>query len=205
MSWKETAFQVVVLVFLSVASAGIELAVIGLPPDYVILVDDDLAKEIAARKLERQKQNSDPGLDLDIDIGKYKSVSEYCLDGKCDVEGLNLIIYITHKKARALYESGEAQFVDARESEKFQKEHIPFSVNLPVTDFTSGWPEDMELLMKEMDTVVYCDGAGCDASQIVAKHLVKNGFRKLKIIQSGFPGWKEAGFDVEPGQGATDE
>jgi len=57
----------------------------------------------------------------------------------------------------------------------------------------------MEFLMKELDAVVYCEGMSCDASQLVAKHLIRYGFKNVKILETGLPGWLSAGYPTEAG------
>lgn len=47
---------------------------------------------------------------------------------------------INLKRAKTLYENGEAQFVDVRAEEKFTQAHIPGAVHLPVSAFAHGWP-----------------------------------------------------------------
>ena len=197
MNVKEVIFHTIALVLMSCTGAIVELAVIGDPPEIVFLRADDLYKTAIQNDttpLKNAEMFGSSALSL-------PTVNQYCTDNKCDIKDLLTVIYVSTESAKEMFDSGEAQFIDARKPENFAKGHIPYTINLPVASFGFGWPQDISLLMKELKTVVYCEGFSCDASQLVAKHLIRYGFKQVFIIEPGFPGWKEAGYPVSTGEG----
>ena len=195
MNAKETVLQMAALVCLSLVASAIELAIIDGPPPLLF----------AAEKRLKEKNKRPDRTKILQEMATYEDV---CPDGKCDIEGLTVVVYVTLETAKKHYDSGEAQFVDAREKEKYRKERIPYyTTNLPLGAFSGGWPEELNELRetKELLTILYCDGAGCDSSQGVAMHLVRNGFKKIMIVEEGFPAWKEAKYPVETDEGVINE
>ena len=199
MSTKEVLIQIVALILFSCVATWVELQVIGAPPEIVFLREDALYPHLPAEGVKEPEME-----DLD-EIGSktatLPTVNHYCADNKCDVSDLFVVIYISTKSTKELFDSGQAQFIDARKHEDFLRGHIPYAINMPVSSFTAGWPDEIRLLMKELKAVVYCDGISCDASQIVAKHLVRYGFERVLIVEHGFPGWQQEKLPVEKGEG----
>ena len=190
---KEVILHIVILLCLSLVAAGIELAVIDAPAPHVFAAEKSLKE--GKKRADRAKV-----------LGAMATYEKICPDGKCDIEGLTVVVYITLETAKKHYDSAEAQFVDSRKEEDFKKEHVPyFTTNLPISAFTGGWPEALDNLMKEMLTIIYCDGAGCDASQNVALNLIHKGFKKVMIVEEGFPGWKKAKYPIETEEGVVNE
>lgn len=108
-----------------------------------------------------------------------------------------------HTEIMALYESGEAFFVDARSVDAFTEGHIPGAFSIPYTEFEEGnVPEKVDLLPREMTLVIYCDGADCHASKEVADHLIQLGFLPdlVRVFHGGWTEWLENGGEVETGE-----
>ena len=101
-------------------------------------------------------------------------------------------------RAFELFESGDAQFVDARNPPDFDEAHVPGAINLPFSAFGAGYPEQLDFLGADLITVVYCEGGECESSKLVAQQLLM-AFPELelKIIGEGYPGWVEAGHPTE--------
>jgi rhodanese-related sulfurtransferase len=80
-------------------------------------------------------------------------------------------------------------FVDARESEEFDEEHIPGAVNLSLAQLEKADPKDFQ----EADLIIaYCmkDFRGYE----VAKALRRAGFPQSAIMREyGLAGWKKQG------------
>ena len=114
-------------------------------------------------------------------------------------DDVRVVRMVLAKKAIDLFLDGKAQFIDARQEKDYRVAHVPGAVNVSPADFTGGWPEDLDLLLPEFTTVIYCSNRECDSSKLVAKQLVLSGFQDLRIIEGGFPAWREVGGLVEPG------
>jgi len=103
----------------------------------------------------------------------------------------------------ALWESGEATFIDARSAEMFAEGHILGAISLPYELFDEGDPgEALEWLPLDRTLVVYCDGADCDASHVVAESLLDYGFEEqyIRIFAGGWTEWLEMGGEVGTGE-----
>ncbi len=106
--------------------------------------------------------------------------------------------YVDLLQAKAVYDSLEADFIDAREPAQFGPGHIPGAYNLTQADFTGRTtPEALEFLDRSRPVVIYCDGGDCHASENVAILLQQAGFSSIHIMTVGFPAWVEAGYEVE--------
>ena len=103
------------------------------------------------------------------------------------------------KEALELFQGGQAQFIDARLEKDYRTGHVPGAVNVSPSDFTGGWPEELDLMLPEFITIIYCSSQECDSSKLVAKQLIFSGFQDLQIIEGGFPAWENARGPVESG------
>lgn len=109
-------------------------------------------------------------------------------------------LHITLAQARALYDSGEADFIDAREPFEYEPSHIPGAYNLTQADFASGKvPVALEVLDPARPVVIYCGGGTCQASENVAILLQQSGFASIHIMTDGFPTWVQAGYETDSG------
>ena len=199
MNTKEVLLQSVALILFACFATWVELQLIGAPPEIVFLREGKLYSHMPADGSRALQDDELAG--QGPKTAMLPTVDNYCADNKCDISDLLVVIYISVETTKKLFESGEAQFIDARNRESFLDGHIPYAINMPVSSFSSGWPDEIQLLMKELKAVVYCDGISCDASQLVAKHLVRYGFDRILIVEPGFPGWEKEGGPVEQGEG----
>jgi len=200
MNTKEVILQTVALISFACFATWVELQIIGAPPEIVFLREAKLYSHMPAHGIQALEDDELAG--HGSKTATLPTVDNYCADNKCDISDLLVVIYISAETTKELFESGEAQFIDARNREIFLDGHIPYAINMPVSSFSAGWPDEIQLLMKELKAVVYCDGISCDASQLVAKHLVRYGFDRVLIVEPGFPGWEETdGCPVEQGEG----
>jgi rhodanese-related sulfurtransferase len=200
MNTKEVILQTVALILFACFATWVELQIIGAPPEIVFLREGKLYSHMPADGIRATEAHELAG--HGSKTATLPTVDNYCADNKCDISDLLVVIYISAETTKELFESGEAQFIDARNRESFLDGHIPYAINMPVSSFSAGWPDEIQLLMTELKAVVYCDGISCDASQLVAKHLVRYGFDRVLIVEPGFPGWEETdGCPVEQGEG----
>lgn len=113
---------------------------------------------------------------------------------------------ITIAQARALFDDGSADFIDAREPFEFDPGHIPGAYNLTQAHFAAGsTPEALEFLDPARPVVIYCGGGDCHASENVAILLQQAGFTTIHIMTDGFPAWVSAGHEVEASSTAEPE
>jgi len=97
---------------------------------------------------------------------------------------------MTGEELKRLIDSKATQdivIVDTQPSEYFAEAHIPGAVNLPYTDRITppvNLPRTKTLLL-------YCPCQNEEESTEMAIQLEKLGYRKLKLLQGGFPKWRE--------------
>lgn len=96
--------------------------------------------------------------------------------------------------ALELFARGEAVFVDARESERYEAGHIPGAVNLS----PDAGPEAAALLPYGRLLVVYCDGPECGAAARLAEALSRRRVGPTAVLSDGWPAWLEAGGPTLP-------
>lgn len=96
---------------------------------------------------------------------------------------------IDFTKAKELFETKQALFIDARGEKLFQRGTIAGSLNLTVKDFEKKkvfLPQD-----KNANIVSYCNGIKCEMSDELAVLLQKDGYKNVLVYKGGYPQWKE--------------
>jgi rhodanese-related sulfurtransferase len=106
--------------------------------------------------------------------------------------------------ARLIYEMaarGEASIVDARRLDDYVEGHIPLAFSVTPLQFVPGGapPEATTMMDPELPVLIYCGGGDCDDSKNVGIKLRELGFKRLHILDDGFPAWVDAGYEVEKG------
>ena len=120
-------------------------------------------------------------------------------DGRVEL-GLDL----TTEQALMLFDSGLADFIDARGVEQYEAGHIPFSWNLTAAMMDDGDPrveEVLPFLDPSRPIVVYCGGGDCTDSHAMVIRLQGEGFTKLHVFTDGYPAWVADGREIETGGG----
>jgi rhodanese-related sulfurtransferase len=102
--------------------------------------------------------------------------------------------------AQQLWTGGAAFFLDARAPADYAAGHIPYAFNLPVEAFAAHWPQVEPLLTREMELVVYCDGAECELSHRLQQQLRQLGYSKVRVLVNGMTVWRKAGLPVTMGE-----
>lgn len=82
-------------------------------------------------------------------------------------------------------------------AERFEKEHIPGSINVPLGNIEEYAKK--KLLDKGEKIVVYCAGFQCRASPNASKKLEEIGYTNVYDFEGGMEDWKDAGYPVEKG------
>ena len=89
--------------------------------------------------------------------------------------------------------------LDARPKVFYDAAHVPGAVSLP----REAFPQEYPLLRERLEAhrgdpvAVYCSGADCTDSQLLADALAKLGYRHLLIYTSGWEEWSQTGLPQE--------
>jgi rhodanese-related sulfurtransferase len=98
--------------------------------------------------------------------------------------------FIEYADARALFDAGEALFIDSRHDFDFELGHIPRAVNIPLKEFEEK-QADVASTDKSRTIVVYCDGQECNSSLDLAMKLSAAGFTAVKVFFGGWTEWQK--------------
>lgn len=82
--------------------------------------------------------------------------------------------------------------IDARTYSGYFEGHIPTAIFMD--DAQYGKYEPLIPRDKNANIVIYCGGFFCHKSHTIADHLVKDGYKNVKVLTGGMPAWKKAGF-----------
>ncbi len=96
--------------------------------------------------------------------------------------------------AKALFDRG-AVVVDSRGQGPYSRGHIPGAINIHLSVLTE---ESLSGIMKlDQEVVFYCGGEGCGLSPKSCAKALTWGYSKVYYFATGYPAWKEAGYQVE--------
>ncbi len=98
----------------------------------------------------------------------------------------------------AAFEEARSVLVDARQEAFFGLGHIPGARNLPRSEFRSSFGDFAVQIAQEESLIVYCSDAECEDSAIVAKALMRLGYRRVLVFKGGWEEWTAAGLSQEP-------
>ena len=107
--------------------------------------------------------------------------------------------FIPIDKAKELWGSGSAVFLDAREPADYEAGHIASALNLPALSFERHFGDIAPMLTPESQVVVYCDGTECELSHRLADSLRQLGFTNVQILFNGWTTWRQAGLPTQQG------
>jgi rhodanese-related sulfurtransferase len=83
--------------------------------------------------------------------------------------------------------------VDARSEEAFRRQHIPGALPLSEVQWEERLPAFIKAWQPGARVAVYCDNAGCQASQAVARRLRRElGINEVFVLKGGWGAWLEA-------------
>ena len=103
-------------------------------------------------------------------------------------------------QAYALFQQGQALFIDARPADEFAELHVPKSLNIPPDLVEAGVAEKVAGLARDREIVVYCGQVSCDLALKVAEKLQALGFTRVTAYMGGFRAWDEAGYPADTGK-----
>lgn len=89
--------------------------------------------------------------------------------------------------------------LDARPKVFYDLGHVPGAVSLPREAFAQEYPAMRGKLdaHKDLPVAVYCSGADCPDSELLADALTKLGYHHLLIYTSGWEEWSQTGLPQE--------
>ena len=99
--------------------------------------------------------------------------------------------------AKALFDTHSACFVDARSEFTYYKSHIKGALSLSDSRFDEQFPDFRQKYPIETLIVVYCTESSCGKARRVARKLMKNGYRNVRVFSGGLIEWAHAGFPIE--------
>ena len=111
------------------------------------------------------------------------------------------IVMISGDEARIKYDSNRAIFIDSRSAAEYKGSHIPNAINIPAVPASISAKkinDNISILSQPKELVIYCDGASCGSSSILANRLVRMGYMKhIYIIENGIPDWMDRDFPLD--------
>ncbi|MDI6852744.1 MAG: rhodanese-like domain-containing protein [Deltaproteobacteria bacterium] len=102
-------------------------------------------------------------------------------------------------QAYALFNQGQALFVDVRKPYQYEEEHIPGAVSLPLDDWKKNKNTPLPYIPKDRLIVTYCIREACYAHLEMAKILQAQGFTQVMAYLGGFREWEKAGYPKQAG------
>jgi rhodanese-related sulfurtransferase len=106
---------------------------------------------------------------------------------------------ISLRQLRNLIATKSAVVIDARNSEAYEKGHVPSAINVPYLNMF-----DYIAALSPMPTdtliIVYCEGINCELASNLAASLKILSFTRIFIYQDGIEGWQNANLPEEFGK-----
>lgn len=96
---------------------------------------------------------------------------------------------IKFEKAKELYNTKSALFIDARGGKLYKRGTILGSLNLPTNDFAKL--KTFLPINKKATLVSFCNGFKCEKSDELAVLLQKEGYENVLVYKGGYPEWKD--------------
>lgn len=105
------------------------------------------------------------------------------------------IVSVSAEEAKVKYDAGIARFIDAREAEEYRESRVTGAISVPALGDAVPPP------VAGTEPVIYCGGAGCGASEILARRMIDAGRRgAVYILEGGLPEWERRGYPMERGR-----
>jgi rhodanese-related sulfurtransferase len=107
----------------------------------------------------------------------------------------NSLEIIPLQKAKELFESKEALFIDSRHEFEYKLGHIEGAINIALNELESKSTR-LDSIPKNKLIIIYCDGADCNSSVELGVKCLESGFTNIKIFFGGWQEWKNANFPI---------
>ena len=108
-------------------------------------------------------------------------------------------LFTTLADAQTLWKDHGAVFVDARNKQDYNVEHIAGAISLDLEEIDRLYSSVMRGIAKDRKIVTYCSDPQCEAAIKLADALVARGHTQVLILLEGLPGWKDAGNETTKG------
>lgn len=93
--------------------------------------------------------------------------------------------------ATALEWGSAVVWLDARNFDRFTRQHVPGAMWFTVEDWEERLPTLLENWHSGMHIVVYCEGGGCDLSEQLAMRLrTEGGLSDVYFLHGGWDAWQ---------------
>jgi rhodanese-related sulfurtransferase len=110
------------------------------------------------------------------------------------------IQWISADEAHALFDRGQAAFVDCRSEEDFASGHVSGSLHAPAERPNPIAEPLLSTLRAAATVITYCDAdADCDRSARVAALIASAGLPDVRVLEGGMPAWLQEGYPAESG------
>jgi rhodanese-related sulfurtransferase len=109
---------------------------------------------------------------------------------------------ISLAEARQHWLNATADFIDARDEAAFLDGRVTGAYNLSLRTLREGGAKLFDVLQylePDRMIIIYCSGADCAESRDVGIYLQRSRYRNIRIMVDGYPGWRDAGYDIELG------
>ena len=103
-------------------------------------------------------------------------------------------------EAQALWSSGNAFFLDAREPADYVAGHIAGALSLPIDEFNDYFSPVASILTPDSAIITYCDGMDCELSNRLMVRLRELGYHNVRHLVNGWTAWRNAGLLTHTGE-----
>ena len=107
--------------------------------------------------------------------------------------------FLSLDRAKQLWRSGAAVFLDAREPADYAAGHIGNALSLPAQSFAQHFGEIEPMLTPATELVLYCDGPECELSHRLRASLRQLGYTNTHLLLNGWTVWRQAGLPISAG------
>jgi len=94
-------------------------------------------------------------------------------------------------KAREHFMGQTAIFIDARPRDSFDEGHIEGALSLPLHDLHDRYMDVVARIPPDRLIITYCDGESCLLSEELARFLIEDGFKNVKVLADGWTVWRD--------------
>lgn len=90
------------------------------------------------------------------------------------------------------FQSGDAVFVDVRDTEAYQAGAIPKAISMPLHKLAV----QHQALRRETQVIIYDEGVDRDVAERAAHLLLDLDYEDVVVLEGGFAAWQRAGYQV---------